>query len=211
MINDFNEIKKIMTTYTIFKLKKIISSSYNEFIYTEKEIQELIYKYFPKINKDRIKRLFKYNFIFDEYTLATCFNNDNTHQEIVEQFINIQRSKTNTYIWKQYQLFNSQECCNRIIYFPERIVNRYLSFITSGQEDLNFIDISPLTLSHYIYQTIGHERRHMIQSQRCYRHYRNMYAKQISNDETDDNYQEILAERDADWYGHQFAISLMFD
>ena len=51
----------------------------------------------------------------------------------------------------------------------------------------------------------------MIQSQRCYRHYRNMYAKQISNNEADDNYQEILAERDADWYGHQFAISLMFD
>ena len=33
---------------------------------------------------------------------------------------------------------------------------------------------------------------------------------EISNDETDDNYREILAERDADWYGHQFAISLMF-
>ena len=58
MINDFNEIKKIMTTYTIFKLKKIISSSYNELINTETEIQELIYKYFPKTNKERIKRLF---------------------------------------------------------------------------------------------------------------------------------------------------------
>ena len=26
-----------------------------------------------------------------------------------------------------------------------------------------------------------------------------------------DDYMDILSERDAEWYGHQFAISLMFD
>lgn len=207
---DFNEIRQITITHTISKLEKIVSSVYNEFIYTEKDVQELINRYFQTIDQDRIERLFKYNFYFNKYCTAACFNSDLDFQEVSELYIAIQRSKTNKYIWKQYKLFNLKECHNRIVYFPERIVDGYLSHLTSQQENVNDIVISASTLYQYIYQTIGHERRHMIQNKRCYNNYRHTCTKKLSNTEDEnDEYQNILAERDADWYGHQFAISFL--
>lgn len=208
-----NETKRILVNCIISTLQNYILPYYNEKIITETNLDKIVDTYFSGFDKERIKRIFKYNLIFNEPTMAACYEKEDSVLNIIQKVIDTQRKEKQKYLWTCYYHFYKNICFNNILYFPERILLGYLSEIimNNNNDTIPPEQITTNSLFKFICSTIGHERRHFIQNKRCMLHRDKMCSKLSTRYSGTDDYMDILSERDAEWYGHQFAISLMFD